>query len=159
MSIRGVFQLSKLTVRYCDIQSGSRGVRDFLRNGATAFAAKNPHLDIHVEVQCGRHPIAIGEYRNGNVIEHGLRDATRPGVADALGELRDNTGRKVKRHPKDVVPDPEAVRARQTTHAEAKRAGRANSEPLYSDHSIQGMWDNRRYRVTVSEDEIAEQKE
>ena len=112
MSIRGVFQLQKLTLRYCDIQSGSRGVRDFLRDGAAAFAATNPHLEIQVGVRRGRHPVAIGEYRNGNVIEQALRDEDFSGVRGIIQDLRDNTGRKVKRHPKEVIPDPQAVKAR-----------------------------------------------
>ena len=103
MSIRGVWQLTRLTVKYCDIQSGSRGVRDFLREGAAAFAAGHSHIDIHAQVKRGRHPVAIGEYRNGNVLEHSLRDESLHGVEVVLNKLRDNTGRKVKKHAKEVV--------------------------------------------------------
>lgn len=166
MSIRGVWQLRTLTIRYCDIQSGSRGVRDFLRcgeHGAAAFASAHPHLNIHAEVVRGRHPVAIGEYANGNVIEHGLRDEDQDGVNTLIGWLRDNTGRKVKKHPKDVVPDPQAVRARKEAYEAAEAAAEAEGKvfdgPLLSDHSIQGMWDNRRYTVTISEDDLEEQQQ
>jgi hypothetical protein len=58
MSIRGVFQLQKLTVSHCFESGSSRGIRAFIEKGLLAdFAARHPHVEVRgwfcYRVVCG----------------------------------------------------------------------------------------------------------
>ena len=77
MSIRGVFQLLKLTVSHCQEGGSSRGIRSFIEKGLLAeFASRHPHVEVVPVVKRGRHPFLQGEFRNGNIKHVDLRKKT-----------------------------------------------------------------------------------
>lgn len=65
MATRGVFQLSKLRVHYCDCGGSSRGARDFIRHNAVKFAKENPATEVETVMKRGYHPFLFGEYLDG----------------------------------------------------------------------------------------------
>jgi len=62
MSRRGVWQLSKLTLNYCEHSGSSRGVREFVAGGLDAFRQANPQLELVAALRPGRHPHAAADY-------------------------------------------------------------------------------------------------
>ncbi|CAM9638237.1 unnamed protein product, partial [Sphacelaria rigidula] len=65
MATRGVFQLSKLRIHYCDIGGSSRGARDFIKQHVVKFANETPAAEIQTVMKRGRHPFLFGEYLDG----------------------------------------------------------------------------------------------
>ena len=66
MSIRGVWQLLRLNVNYCDHSGSSKHIRAFVNSGLTEYAAQYPHAEVTSTVRRGKHPHMTGEFRNGN---------------------------------------------------------------------------------------------
>lgn len=63
MATRGVVQLSKLQLLYCEHGGSSRAMREFISNGRLVdWAARHPETKIQVSVRNGHHPYIAGEY-------------------------------------------------------------------------------------------------
>jgi len=78
MATRGVYQLCRLNLYYCEYGGSSRAVREFIastspsggrRKGAASssllaeWAASNPHVEVRVVPRNGRHPHVRAEYK------------------------------------------------------------------------------------------------
>jgi hypothetical protein len=64
MSIRGVWQLETLLLRFCKQGGSSGGLREYIKaGGIQSFAASNPSISINVVHAAGKHPLAVGKYR------------------------------------------------------------------------------------------------
>lgn len=78
MDKNGVWQLLRLTLRYCPHNSSSKKMREFIRTSQPPpsstlsqsprtlknFAEKNPQLEIVARVLKNRHPVVIAEYKS-----------------------------------------------------------------------------------------------
>ena len=94
-SIRGVWQLKKITIQYCKHAGSSAGVRDYLRAGVVDFARDHPQVQIETSVRSGRHPVAKGEYVTGQMKVHPLRNEDPERIDELLTDLRNTSGRKL----------------------------------------------------------------
>ena len=66
MATRGIRQLQKLTLSYCEHGGSSRYVREFISSGKIVeYARANPQVQVAVEVSNGRHPNVTAEYLTG----------------------------------------------------------------------------------------------
>ena len=74
MSIRGVWQLLRLNVNYCDHSGSSKHIRAFVNSGLTEYAAQYPHAEVTSTVRRGKHPHMTGEFLNGNTKTVDLRN-------------------------------------------------------------------------------------
>ncbi|KAK1652223.1 hypothetical protein QYE76_070028 [Lolium multiflorum] len=63
MALRGVWQLQKLVVNYCDWGGSSRGIRAFMESHLPALKEKNPQLEVVTQLVRGQHPNLKGIYR------------------------------------------------------------------------------------------------
>ena len=103
MATRGVFQLQKLTLFYCEHGGSSRAVRDFLASGKlTEWARERPHLNIQVKVRNGKHPYVKGDYltspnENTHQICIKSNQAKSPDIEKVLDQLYNRSGRKAKK--------------------------------------------------------------
>mmetsp|Transcript_17153 Transcript_17153/g.29536 ORF Transcript_17153/g.29536 Transcript_17153/m.29536 type:complete len:135 (-) Transcript_17153:233-637(-) len=99
MATRGINQLQKLRIRYCEVGGSSAAVRDYLRNSPhlLEFAQNNPHINIIVKPRNGHHPYVQGEYVTGQSKQICVRSATEKRIVDVMDMLRNTSGRKIVR--------------------------------------------------------------
>eukprot|EP00230_Micromonas_polaris_P004321 CAMPEP_0119207648 /NCGR_PEP_ID=MMETSP1327-20130426/91_1 /TAXON_ID=38833 /ORGANISM="Micromonas pusilla, Strain RCC2306" /LENGTH=145 /DNA_ID=CAMNT_0007204057 /DNA_START=154 /DNA_END=590 /DNA_ORIENTATION=+ len=113
MSIRGVWQLVKLNVNYCDHSGSSRFIRPFIMNGLTEYAQNHPHAEVTSTVRRGRHPHMTGEFRNGNTKTVNLRNMEMDDITFHLSYMFSEKGKK----------GGGGGEARTEIHCEQKRSG------------------------------------
>lgn len=94
MTQRGVWQLQRLTVSYCEHSGSSRGAREFVQNFLPLFAKDNKQIEVKAELKPGRHPCLRGEYRNGSSRQVGLKNETQEELLRQAMMLRGTIGRK-----------------------------------------------------------------
>ncbi|KAM7262860.1 hypothetical protein ACFE04_000543 [Oxalis oulophora] len=95
MASRGVWQLQKLIVSYCDWGGSSRGIRAFMESQLPALKEKAPHLEVVTELNRGQHPYLKGLYKNLNERVVCVRNLTPDDVLVQANRLRNSQGRKV----------------------------------------------------------------
>ncbi|CAN6297071.1 unnamed protein product, partial [Urochloa humidicola] len=95
MALRGVWQLQKLVVNYCDWGGSSRGIRAFMEAHLPALKEKNPHLEVVTELVRGQHPNLKGIYKNHNERVVCVRNLPPDEILLQATRLRNSLGRKV----------------------------------------------------------------
>ncbi|KAL3339008.1 hypothetical protein AABB24_027895, partial [Solanum stoloniferum] len=95
MALRGVWQLRKLVVSYCNWGGSSRGIRAFMESELPALKEKNPHLEVVTELNRGQHPFLKGLYKNKNERVVCVKNLSQEEVLEAATKLRNSLGRKV----------------------------------------------------------------
>jgi|EP00505_MAST-04D_sp_SCG-Rhode-Island_P004804 hypothetical protein len=118
MSLRGVTQLSKLTLRYCRIGGSSAGMREHMRESLIEWCTAHPTVAVTTELKTGRHPALIASYLNGTEKVVGVKNLSPIEIEKHMTLLRSSIGRK-------------------TT---GKNSDRLNSPVVSTKPSIQGVW-------------------
>ncbi|CAN6935526.1 unnamed protein product, partial [Brassica oleracea] len=95
MALRGVWQLQKLVVSYCNWGGSSRGTRAFMESELSALIQKNPQLEVATELSRGQHPYLKGIYRNRNERVVCVKNMDPEQVLLNATRLRNSLGRKV----------------------------------------------------------------
>jgi len=99
MATRGVQQLKKLRIRYCEVGGSSTTVRDYLSESPHLlnFARENPQVSIIVKPRNGHHPYIQGEYVTGQSKQMCVKNTTEKRIKEVFGMLRNTSGRKIVR--------------------------------------------------------------
>ena len=99
MATRGINQLKKLSVRYCEIGGSSGTVREYLSRSPhlVDFARDNPHVRIIVKPRNGHHPYIQGEYVTGQAKQICVKNTTEKRIFQVIDMLRNTSGRKIVR--------------------------------------------------------------
>lgn len=95
MALRGVWQLKKLVVSYCNFSGSSRGVRKFIDQELPAFKEKNPQLEVETVLDRGQHPFLKGYYVNHRDRVVGVKNLESKEILLQATRLRSCLGRKV----------------------------------------------------------------
>ncbi|XP_021752186.1 54S ribosomal protein L51, mitochondrial-like [Chenopodium quinoa] len=95
MSLRGVWQLQKLIVSYCDWGGSSRGIRAFMETNLPSIKESNPRIEVVTELIRGQHPHLKALYRNKNERVVCVKNMTPEDVLLHANRLRNALGRKV----------------------------------------------------------------
>ena len=105
MATRGVFQLQKLRLFYCEHGGSSRAVRDYLASGKIVdWARDHPHVELQVRLRNGKHPYVEAEYKT-QAAAHQIcvKNYESPReIEQTLDKLHNRSGRKIKRLKKPV---------------------------------------------------------
>ncbi|KAL7531759.1 hypothetical protein ACHAWF_003901 [Thalassiosira exigua] len=99
MATRGIPQLRKLRIRYCEHGGSSAVVREYLSHGAHLidFAKSNPHIAVIVKPRNGHHPYIQGEYLTGQSKQICVKNQPEKRVKEVMTMLKNTSGRKVVR--------------------------------------------------------------
>mmetsp|Transcript_10158 Transcript_10158/g.18237 ORF Transcript_10158/g.18237 Transcript_10158/m.18237 type:complete len:136 (+) Transcript_10158:167-574(+) len=99
MATRGINQLKKLTLRYCEIGGSSTTIRNYLQQSPHLInlAKSNPHITIIVKPRNGHHPYIQGDYVTGQAKVICVKNTTEKRILEVMEMLRNTSGRKIVR--------------------------------------------------------------
>lgn len=114
MATRGVYQLKKLTLKYCEVGGSSRAMREFIGDGhLVQWATERPHINIEVQRRQNRHPVVHADYLTNT--ENYLHQVSVKNyeswedVQAVLEQLSNRSGRKIKKITKPIVTDTPSI--------------------------------------------------
>jgi large subunit ribosomal protein L43 len=85
MCTRGVFQLRKLSLYFCDFGGSSAGVREALVSPSLkSFMDDNQHIQFNFIIKRNYHPFVTGAYINGYLKDIPLRSLPSQEILTAL---------------------------------------------------------------------------
>ena len=112
MATRGVFQLTRLRLYYCEHGGSSATLREFIGSGRLAdWAAAHSHVDIEVQVRNGKHPFVEADYKT-QAAQHQVSVRNSPSLQDiqeVLDMLRNRSGRKLTKITTPVLTDTPSI--------------------------------------------------
>ena len=114
MATRGIYQLTKLSLYYCEVGGSSRSLREYIGNGQlVSWAARHPHLTIEVKRNNGHHPVIHADYlTNSKQILHQVSVKNYESwehVEEVVQMLSNRSGRKITKITKPVLTDTPSV--------------------------------------------------
>ena len=132
MATRGVMQLTKLQLVYCEYGGSSAAVRDYISSGKIIDWARQSFACARfVQVQNGKHPLIRGEYKTGFPKQISVRNESIHRIETVMDMLHNSSGRKMTQLKKPVI----------------------TATP-----SVQGVWtpmlnlQDKQFKVTIHED-------
>lgn len=112
MATRGVFQLTRLRLYYCEHGGSSQALRDYIGSGRlAAWASARPHVAIEVAPRNGRHPFITGDYRTqASTHQVSVRNYENwKQVEEVMDMLANRSGRKLTKITKPVLTDTPSI--------------------------------------------------
>ena len=114
MATRGIYQLTKLSLYYCEVGGSSRALREYIGNGQlVSWAERHPHVTIDVKRKNGHHPIVHADYlTNSKQILHQVSVKNYESweyVEEVVQMLSNRSGRKITKITKPVLTDTPSV--------------------------------------------------
>ncbi|TMW55921.1 hypothetical protein Poli38472_008569 [Pythium oligandrum] len=104
MATRGVWQLQKVTIRYCQHGGSSRHVRQMLADERFLnFVKENPQISFETEIKGARHPVLVGDYITNDQKVVDVKNQEIPFVMQMLERLRNTSGRKMTSMKRPVI--------------------------------------------------------
>eukprot|EP00941_MAST-03F_sp_MAST-3F-sp1_P001509 g1509.t1 len=94
---RGVFALTKLTLRYCKDAGNSRGVREFIKSDLGRWASENKQVTVSLQQVQNKAPIVIGHYPKEVEKVINLDNKNSKTVEKQFEYLLGSTGRRATR--------------------------------------------------------------
>jgi len=93
-SRNGVWQCTRLVVRYCTHSYGSRGAKEFVDEVVPALKMEFPQLDLVVEKRSGKPPFLEGFYKNGRRKPIGVKGQAADEISKLAQQLVNQWGGK-----------------------------------------------------------------
>jgi len=105
MATRGIQQLQKLRIRYCEHGGSSAAIRSYLQQSPTSssqnhlinFATSHPSVQIIIKPRNGHHPYIQGEYLTGQSKQICVKNTTPGRIKEVMSMLVNTSGRKITR--------------------------------------------------------------
>mmetsp|Transcript_23599 Transcript_23599/g.27844 ORF Transcript_23599/g.27844 Transcript_23599/m.27844 type:complete len:133 (+) Transcript_23599:53-451(+) len=96
MATRGVKQLLKLRLVYCEHGGSSRSIREYLSSGKIVdFATVNPSVKVIAQLRNGKHPYVKAEYLTGSDKQVCIKNESLERIERVVQMLNDTSGRKI----------------------------------------------------------------
>mmetsp|Transcript_2542 Transcript_2542/g.3747 ORF Transcript_2542/g.3747 Transcript_2542/m.3747 type:complete len:141 (-) Transcript_2542:142-564(-) len=106
MATRGIYQLQKMTIVYCEHGGSSRAVRDFISSGRIIeWAEQHPHIEFELKLRngYGKHPFVKGEYLTGPSKQVCVKNEPIEKLYHVMEMLKNSSGRKMTRLKEPVM--------------------------------------------------------
>mmetsp|Transcript_18177 Transcript_18177/g.29804 ORF Transcript_18177/g.29804 Transcript_18177/m.29804 type:complete len:140 (+) Transcript_18177:146-565(+) len=104
MATRGIQQLQKLRIRYCEHGGSSSTIRQYLQQSPTSptnhlfqFATSHPSIQIIIKPRNGHHPYIQGEYLTGSSKQICVKNCSEARIKEVMSMLVNTSGRKITR--------------------------------------------------------------
>src|SRR5690606_35061067 len=126
MSKNGVWQLTRIILNYCDHSGSSKGVRYFTKyhlkliftselintGRLYAFARENPQIQFVVQLRRGKHPVVMGEWRNGRKFSVECSNDSPEEIERTMYTLRNQWGTKGRKLGRYVISKRPSIQVR-----------------------------------------------
>eukprot|EP00553_Chaetoceros_curvisetus_P012680 CAMPEP_0204639970 /NCGR_PEP_ID=MMETSP0717-20131115/45200_1 /ASSEMBLY_ACC=CAM_ASM_000666 /TAXON_ID=230516 /ORGANISM="Chaetoceros curvisetus" /LENGTH=131 /DNA_ID=CAMNT_0051660245 /DNA_START=71 /DNA_END=466 /DNA_ORIENTATION=- len=110
MATRGVKQLTKLRIFFCEHGGSSNNIRDYIASPAIIqFATKNPTVEVIAKRRNGKHPYIQAEYVTGYSKQVCIKNEETERIEKVVTMLNDSSGRKITKITKPVKTDTPSV--------------------------------------------------
>jgi large subunit ribosomal protein L43 len=114
MATRGVFQLTKLYVHYCEHGGSSAMLRNYMKTGGLSkWAVEHPHVEILVKPRNNHHPFLQADYKTGpagNIHQVCVKNAPNfQEIEKVCDMLHNRSGRKMTKITKQVLTDTPSI--------------------------------------------------
>lgn len=92
MSSRGILQLQRLKVSFCDWSGSSNGIRNFFKSDKFYNHVNgNPSIAFEFHLRRGRHPFITAVYANGWEKDISLRNMSEEDVFGLMKHVKSNS--------------------------------------------------------------------
>eukprot|EP00554_Chaetoceros_debilis_P006887 CAMPEP_0194074128 /NCGR_PEP_ID=MMETSP0149-20130528/1331_1 /TAXON_ID=122233 /ORGANISM="Chaetoceros debilis, Strain MM31A-1" /LENGTH=132 /DNA_ID=CAMNT_0038754245 /DNA_START=26 /DNA_END=424 /DNA_ORIENTATION=- len=110
MATRGVKQLAKLRVVFCEHGGSSNLVREYIKTGGIVqFATDNPTVEVEAKLRNGKHPYIKAEYITGFSKQVCVKNEPLERIQDVMTMLNNSSGRKISKIGNPVRTDTPSV--------------------------------------------------
>jgi large subunit ribosomal protein L43 len=99
MATRGVIQLKRLSLHYCEHGGSSRVVRDYLKSGRiVSWCQDHPDVYVKVNIRNGHHPFVQAQYKTGASQQVTAKTCTTvKSVEELMNMFYNRSGRKTSK--------------------------------------------------------------
>ena len=110
MATRGIKQLQKLQIFFCEHGGSSRQVREYIQSGKiVSFATQNPTVQVEATLRNGKHPFVKASYLTGFSKQVCVKNEDVERIEKVIKMLNDSSGRKITKISNPVKTDTPSV--------------------------------------------------
>ena len=96
MATRGVKQLRKIELFFCEIGGSSNRARQYIKSGKIVeFANNNPSVEVSAKLRNGNHPFIKADYVSGFSKQVCIKNEDLERIEKVVTMLNDSSGRKI----------------------------------------------------------------
>jgi large subunit ribosomal protein L43 len=110
MATRGVKQLQKLNIFFCDYGGSSTAIREYIKSGEIVkFATENPTVEVAARLRNGNHPYVKAEYLTGFSKQVCVKNEPVERIEKVVTMLNNSSGRKITKIGSPIKTDTPSV--------------------------------------------------
>ena len=110
MATRGVKQLQKLQICFCEVGGSSNPVREYIKSGKIVqFATENPTVEVVATLRNGKHPYVKAEYLTGFSKQVCVKNESIERIQKVITMLNNSSGRKITKIGSPIKTDTPSV--------------------------------------------------
>lgn len=110
MATRGVKQLQKLQIFFCEHGGSSNAIREYIKSGRiVTFASENPTVEVAARLRNGKHPYVKAEYLTGFSKQVCVKNEPIERIEKVVTMLNNSSGRKLTKIGSPIKTDTPSV--------------------------------------------------
>eukprot|EP01026_Neomeris_dumetosa_P067586 TRINITY_DN65924_c0_g1_i2.p4 TRINITY_DN65924_c0_g1~~TRINITY_DN65924_c0_g1_i2.p4 ORF type:complete len:161 (-),score=8.08 TRINITY_DN65924_c0_g1_i2:439-861(-) len=98
MSLRGVYQVTRISFIYCDWGGSSRGLRQFIEENLPLLKYKRPWIKFDTQVRRNKHPLLTATYKSGRFRYVSVKNCTPQEIGQFAYYLVNNPGISMRKN-------------------------------------------------------------
>ena len=110
MATRGIVQLKKLEIFFCEVRGSSLKAREYIKNGLIVqYAGTNPSVEVSAKLRNGHHPFIKADYVTGFSKQVCIKNESLERIEKVVTMLTDSSGRKISKITSPIRTDTPSV--------------------------------------------------